>query len=95
MDVNSKDTVDGRNLALADMVKIPLLTEFLYIPGGAGFIPSTVLMYRHGGYVKIVVPPPKKKKKTLGVILQVCTLSYFLRYPTYRHFVGKPLCIKN
>ena len=62
MDVNSKDTVDGRNLALADMVKIPLLTEFLYIPGGAGFIPSTVLMYGHGGYVKTVVPPQKKKK---------------------------------
>ena len=64
MDVNSKDTVDvnSKDTALADMVKIPLLSEFLYIPGGAGFIPSTVLMYRHGGYVKIVVPPPKKKK---------------------------------
>ena len=25
-----------------DMVNIPLFTGFLYIPGGAGFLPSTV-----------------------------------------------------
>ena len=35
------DTVDGRTPASVDMVNIPLFTGF-YIPGGAGFLPSTV-----------------------------------------------------
>jgi len=38
-------TVDGRNPAPVDMVNIPIFTGFynvLYIPGGAGVLPSTV-----------------------------------------------------
>ena len=35
-------TVDGRNPAPVDMEKLPLFTGFLYIPGGAGFLPSPV-----------------------------------------------------
>ena len=38
-----KPTVDGRNPAPVDMVNIPLFTGVLYISGGAGFLPSTVL----------------------------------------------------
>ena len=36
-------TVGGRNPAPVDMVNIPLFTTgYIYIPGGAGFLPSTV-----------------------------------------------------
>jgi len=39
------DTVDGRNPAPVDMVNIPLfIYKVLYMPGGAGFLPSTVLV---------------------------------------------------
>jgi len=36
-----RDTVDGRNPAPFDMVNI---YRALYMPGGAGFLPSTVLL---------------------------------------------------
>ena len=35
-------TVEGKHPAPVDMANIPLLTGFFYIPGGAGFLPSTV-----------------------------------------------------
>ena len=35
------DTVDGQNPAPGDMVNVPLFSRVLYIPGGAGFLPST------------------------------------------------------
>ena len=39
-----RNTVDGRNPAPVDMINIPLFIGFSYIPGGAGFQPSTVLL---------------------------------------------------
>jgi len=39
------DAVDGRNPAPADRYVIPLCTGLSYIPGGAGFQPSTVPTY--------------------------------------------------
>ena len=36
-------TVDGRNPAPLDVVNIPLFTGVFYIPGGAGFLASTVV----------------------------------------------------
>ena len=42
---SNSDTVDGRNPAPVDMVNIhkyPIIYRVLYIPGGAGFLPSTV-----------------------------------------------------
>ena len=36
-------TVDGRNPAPLDAVNIPLFTGVFYIPGGAGFLASTVV----------------------------------------------------
>ena len=47
------DTVDGQNPAPPRMMLIPLFVGFLTIPGGAGFLPSTVL------------PPPKKGVKLI------------------------------
>ena len=54
------DTVDGRNPAPVHRWFIPLFTGFFYIPGGAGFLPSTVsfrdavfdfqLMSSHGSW---------------------------------------------
>ena len=40
-------TVDGRNPAPVDMINVPLfiICKVLYIPGGAGFLPSTVCIY--------------------------------------------------
>jgi len=39
------DTVDGRNPAnQLRLVVYPIIYEILYIPGGAGFQPSTVLL---------------------------------------------------
>jgi len=35
-------TRKSKNIAPVDMVNISLFTGFLYIPGGAGFLPSTV-----------------------------------------------------
>ena len=35
-------TVDGRNPAPVDMVGYPIIYRVLYVPGGAGFLPSTV-----------------------------------------------------
>ena len=35
-------TVEGKHPAPVDMANIPLLTVFFCIPGGAGFLPSTV-----------------------------------------------------
>ena len=40
------DTVDGRNPAPVHRWFIPLFTGFFYIPGGAGFLPSTVSFRR-------------------------------------------------
>ena len=41
-----KCTVDGRNPARFDMENLPLFTGFyIYIRGGAGFLPSTVFKY--------------------------------------------------
>ena len=37
------DTVDGRNPAPVDMVDYPMIYMVLYIPGGAGCLPSRVL----------------------------------------------------
>ena len=39
---NQCGTLDGRNPAPVDMVNIPLFIGVSYIPGGAGFQPSTV-----------------------------------------------------
>ena len=39
---NIYDTVAGWNPAPVGMVNFPLFTGVLYIPGGAGFLPSTV-----------------------------------------------------
>ena len=39
---SGRTTVDGGNPAPVDMVNIPLFIGFLTIPGGAGFLPSTV-----------------------------------------------------
>ena len=36
-------TVDGRNPVPVDMIKDPIIYRVLYIPGGAGFLPSTVI----------------------------------------------------
>ena len=35
-------TVDGRNPAPAEYLPYPIIYKVLYIPGGAGFFPSTV-----------------------------------------------------
>ena len=37
------DTVDGWNPAPVDMVVYPTIYKVLYIPAGAGFLPSTVV----------------------------------------------------
>ena len=42
IDVAFPHTVDGRNPAPVDMVVYPIIYMVLYIPGGAGFLPSTV-----------------------------------------------------
>ena len=45
---NVRDTVDGRN---------PVIYKVLYIPGGAGFLPSTVCrsqLYKHFGCVGLI-----------------------------------------
>ena len=42
IDVGKDNTVDGRNPAPVDMVVYPIIFKVLYIPGGAGFLPSTV-----------------------------------------------------
>ena len=52
------------------MVVIPLFTRFFYIPGGAGFLPSTVLLYRRLYATNPILLPkpfesPKKKEKPL------------------------------
>ena len=42
----SNPTVDGRNPAPVDMAgKYPIVYRVLYIPGGAGFLPSTVSLF--------------------------------------------------
>ena len=38
-------TDDGRNPAPVDMLNIPLFYRVLYISGGAGFLPSTLLIF--------------------------------------------------
>ena len=40
-----KATVDGQDPAPPRMMIIPLVIGFLYIPGGAGFLPSTVVRF--------------------------------------------------
>ena len=50
------NTVDGRNPAPADAVDIPVFIYIyihmvLYIPGGAGFLPSTVVNYCTSGFL--------------------------------------------
>ena len=42
------NTVDGRNPAPVDMVVYPIIYKVLYIPSGAGFLPSTVGPLRIG-----------------------------------------------
>ena len=39
------NTVDGRNPAQVDMVVYPILYSASYIPGGAGFLPSTAASF--------------------------------------------------
>ena len=43
-EVRQGNTVDGRNPAPADMVDISIIYRVLYIQGGAGVLPSTVVM---------------------------------------------------
>jgi len=41
-EIKQNATVDGRNPASVDMVRFPIICRVSYIPGGAGFLPSTV-----------------------------------------------------
>ena len=63
----TKPTVDGRNPAPVDgTVVYPIIYKVLYIPGGAGFLPSTVCpVVGKDGILKNPKNPPKDQPQIL------------------------------